>query len=274
MFPRRLLFVSAILVSAFFPLLSGAGMFGGPDPVIETIAGGDVNWTKQVVLTSGTGVIDSNIRNTAVAKLSAERAAKISAIRNALETIKGIKVDSYTTVENYMPSDYILGRINAAVGRAKIVEKRYLPDGEIDVVVEVPLTGILTEALVFQTSPLPVPTSGEEIYSGLIVDAKGLGINPAMSPKILDEMGREVYGASFVSRGSLINRGLAGYLKEVDDAMEDDRVAPNPLVVKALRRAWTGSTDIIITLEDAAMLHDGAGNSSFLEQCRVIIVVD
>ena len=92
MFPRRLVFITVIFMLALFPLLSRADM---SESVIESIAGGDVNWTKQVVRTSGVGVIDSSAQNTAVTKLSAERAAKISAIRNLLETIKGIKVDSY-----------------------------------------------------------------------------------------------------------------------------------------------------------------------------------
>jgi len=207
-------------------------------------------------------------------RISSFNIEDIWSIRNILETIKALRVDTFTTVENYVTSDFILGRLNAAIRGAKIVEKKYLSDGVVEVVVEIPMTGILTEALVAQTAALPVPREGEQLYTGLIIDARGLGARPAFSPKILDETGREVYGSSYVSRELLIKQGLVGYAKELADASENERVAENPLVVRGIRTSWLGNSDIIISRTDADILLDTAGNSAFLEECRVIIVLD
>ena len=41
-----------------------------------------------------------------------------------------------------------------------------------------------------------------------IIDAKGLNAKPAMSPKVVDENGQEVYGSAYVSREFAVQQGM------------------------------------------------------------------
>lgn len=111
-------------------------------------------------------------------------------------------------------------------------------------------------------------------YSGLIVDARGLGVRPAMSPRILDEKGNEVYGSSFVGREYAIQQGMAGYAKSPEQAAESDRVEGRPLQIKAKDVSGQAKTDIIVSNEDAQRIRAAAANSEILKQCRVMIVLD
>jgi hypothetical protein len=108
----------------------------------------------------------------------------------------------------------------------------------------------------------------------LVIDSRGLSVRPAMAPKLLDEDGREVYGSAFVSQEWATKYGIVGYVKDLDSAKKNDRVTANPLVVKALKNSGSGESDLVISNADAQALKDVSKNLSFLEQCRVLIVVD
>ncbi|MDH7500830.1 MAG: hypothetical protein QHH30_10680, partial [candidate division NC10 bacterium] len=112
------------------------------------------------------------------------------------------------------------------------------------------------------------------MFTGLVVDSRGLHIRPAMAPKILDEEGREVYGAAHVKREYAIQKGMAGYSPDLAAAQAHPRVANHPLTVKGVRAAGSTCSDIVISNADAAIIRSEAANLSFLEKCRVMIVVD
>jgi hypothetical protein len=95
-----------------------------------------------------------------------------------------------------------------------------------------------------------------------------------MSPKILNEEGREVYGSAFVKREYAIQQGMAGYSKDLAAAQINPRVTNNPLTAKGLRASGSSKTDVVISNADAAAIHSAASNLSFLSNCRVMIVVD
>lgn len=73
------------------------------------------------------------------ARLMAERAAILDAHRQILEQLKGVAIDSTTTVEDFMTqSDRIRSRVEGIVRGARITDKRYNSDGtvEVDMILE------------------------------------------------------------------------------------------------------------------------------------------
>jgi len=50
---------------------------------------GEIDWNRRVLIGHGQGAPDLNAPSVAVARLGAERAAKLDAFRNALESLKG-----------------------------------------------------------------------------------------------------------------------------------------------------------------------------------------
>ena len=252
---------------------------------VEQSAGssGKVDWTTGVITAVGIGAPPAQPANAAQARAMTERAAQVVAYRNLLESVKGVRVDSTTTVENFIvASDLIRTEVNGIIQGATIMDKKYMSDGSVEVTLGMRLTGALADALLQKTPPTPptgltgtlTPASPGQLYTGVIVDARGLGVKPAMAPKIVNEDGKEVYGSAWISRDYAVREGMVGYFKDPVKALTNPRVMDKPLMVKALKVAGDARVDIVITNADAAVLHSASENLSMLQKCRVIILAD
>lgn len=119
------------------------------------------------------------------------------------------------------------------------------------------------------------PAAPESVaWSGLLVDATGLKARPAMSPKILDENGGEIYGSIVVDRDYAINQGIVGYAKDKAAAAANPRIADKPFLVKAVKAEGKNRCDLVIPNDQADALRAMAKSLNFLEKCRVMILVD
>jgi len=118
----------------------------------------------------------------------------------------------------------------------------------------------------------------QEKYSGLIVVTKGLKVRQSPIPKIYTRGGMLLYGELVLRKG--VEKRLKGliveYAKTVDAAKKDfkERIGDNPLVVQAsgVRGLHHGS----VTLSDSDVLKVYGANlqSQFLQEARVIFVID
>ena len=109
--------------------------------------------------------------------------------------------------------------------------------------------------------------------SGLIVDARGLPVERAMSVRILDEDGRVVYPDPnhLPSIDWLQDNGMAAYLRDIE---EGERAGKRPLVVRAIGIASTGTEDVIVTNRTAERIREENRRGKFLWRWRVCFVVD
>ncbi len=276
-----------VVICALLFMVSGAAeaqLVGTVKDIVEPVGtAGKVDWSTGVITAVGIGAPPAQPANPAQARAMAERAAQVVAYRNLLEAVKGVRVDSTTLVENFMvTSDVIKTEVSGIIQGATVMDKKYMSDGSVEVTVGMKLTGALADALLPKTPPTPptgltgtlTPAAPGQVYTGLIVDARGLGVRPAMVPKILNEDGKEVYGSAWVNRDYAVREGMVGYLKDPVAAQTNPRVTDKPLMIKALKVSSDARVDIVIANADAAMIHGAAQNLSFLEKCRVIILVD
>jgi hypothetical protein len=111
-------------------------------------------------------------------------------------------------------------------------------------------------------------------YTGLIIDARHLEINPALFPKVLTEKGLEIYSIHQVSKNFAIDYGLVSYQTDPEIAMKDLRVGKKPYYLVALNSIGKNKTDISITTKDAKVLLSSKANLAMLRKCAVIILVD
>ena len=284
MYPRITSYCLALAVVLIVSLSGSAfAQLVGTIKDVETSVGsaGKVDWTTGVITAVGIGAPPASPANPAQARAMAERAAQVVAYRNLLEAVKGVRVDSTTTVENFIvTSDVVRTQVSGFVQGATVMDKKYMSDGSVEVTVGMKLTGALADALLPKTPPAQptglAPASGAagQAFTGLIVDARGLGVRPAMAPKVLNEDGKEVYGSAWINRDWAVREGMAGYLKDPAQAQANPRVTDKPLMVKAIKASGEGRSDVVISNADAGMIHGAAQNLSFLEKCRVIILVD
>ncbi len=247
--------------------------------------GGTVNWQDQIIKGTGIGAPNPKVPF-AAQRAGAIRAAKLDALRQLLETVKGMNLTAETTVRNAMvENDVIQTRVSGIVKNFRETDIRYLSDGSVEVDVEIPLSGILLDALLpqqiggqtpaqVQYGVAPQPAFANAVYSGLIIDARGLGLRPAMAPRIIDEDGNEIYGTGFVSRDYAVQIGVVGYDKDINRAKSNERVKDNPMIVKALSVSGTNKTDIVVSNADAANILAAGKNLNFMEQCKVMFILD
>ena len=235
------------------------------------------------------------------------RAAKVDAYRNLLEITKGVRVDSVTTVKDFtVESDVINTQVEGLVKGAVVVDQQYMSDGTVEVKVRMPLYGNFSQIIVPlaiakrkempppEPPPVPAPAApappvpvapapvviapaapaAPVTYTGMVVDARGIQARPAMSPRVFDEDGKEVYGSANVDREYAVQQGMSGYARDLTAAQSNQRVTANPVTIKALKTSGPGKSDLIISNADAQQVRASVENASFMKQCKVMIVLD
>ncbi len=91
------------------------------------------------VKAKGYGVEPNDPSMTYVEKtLMTKRAAKLDALRNLAEQVKGVRITSDTYVRDFITqSDEMRARLNTFIQGARVISERQLPDGSFEVEVEV-----------------------------------------------------------------------------------------------------------------------------------------
>lgn len=254
-----------------------------------------VDWVKRSVCAKGVGAVNPKQPQSA-ARPGAIRAAQMSALRNALELVKGVSINSSTTVSGSMTqSDEIRSKVEGFIKTFKLGREHYMDDLTVEIYAEIPLDGVgeivLPASIQAQPSvgswgaprevgpggsAAPAPgLSSSANYSGLIIDARGLGVLPALAPRVLDADGKEVYGSANVSREWAVKYGMAGYAKTPEQARAlKDRIGENPGLLKAVRADGAAKTDLVLSAQDALSLRASAETLKYLSQARVIFLVD
>lgn len=249
---------------------------------------GVVNYEDAYIEAIGIGAPPEKYYGKPNARPMAERAAKVDAMRNMLEVVKGVQINSQTVVRDFVTeSDVINAQVEGLVrGAYKVGETNYMSDGTVEIRMRMPLSGIakavfnksFADDKKTDTPPPPItarPTpAGGDIFTGLVVDARGLHARPAMSPKIVDENGAEVYGSLVVSKEYAVQQGVSGYARDLTAAQGNTRVTNNPITVKGLSAEGAGKSDIKISTDDARKLRSVKENIDFMKKCRVMIVLD
>ena len=111
-------------------------------PVVKDNQGeGNVNWEERFIVATGIGAPNPDLPESAQ-RPAAIRAAQTVALRNAIETVKGIFINSSTTIRNFMvENDEITSSVSGYVkGFEQDGRIRYMNDGSVEVTMKVRLT--------------------------------------------------------------------------------------------------------------------------------------
>jgi hypothetical protein len=284
------------LVITFLVTLSAQNDFIG-----DVFENGSINYGDRTIQAIGIGFIPENVINAGQARRSAMRIAKQDALRQLIEIVNGVNVTSETTVSGAMFDDVIKTQVQGAIrGARRIGDPKYLSDTSVEVVYEVKMADIslvllpmaekaptLTFDNVNVTVSGTVAAAPEQQQvgttdtgvksggvTGIIIDGTGLGLRPAMSPRILNQGGSVVYGPGQYSRDYAAANGVVGYAKSLDQAKSDTRVQGNPLIIRGASTSGSTSADVIISNTDAGKLAVADGAAGLLKNCRVMIVLD
>ncbi len=253
---------------------------------------GEVNWNRgsESDITA-VGISLKDPRGMAMAR----EAAIMAAQRNLLGTVQGMQIDSDTTMRDLqIESDVVHRKISGIIRGAQIVEEYPTDDGGYYVKIRVPIygTGSIASAIVpeispenrtpFETVDKPTIKPAEirqiqsENYSGVVVDASGLGLQPTFSPVIFDTNGRAIYGVENLDPDKIVESGMVSYSYSVDDEIATERAGTNPLIVKAVKvndaETSANKVNVVISVEDADKILLANEKSHMLENCAVVFV--
>jgi len=284
-----------ILFSFLFVFFATYGFCEKYKEAIEYKQNGYINWTTGIVQAKGVGTpLKKSSGNASVASMKILSDSKNSARHNMLKIIQTVRINSVKKAENYATiNDSAAKQLEEIILKAQENEKmrKYLSDGTVEVYLQLSLYGGFAQLFLPEeikqiesikqvaingnkSSSQPSKTSDLKKYTGLVVDTTGISVNPAMAPRLLDEDGKEVYGAAFASREFAVQKGMSGYSKDFKTAKTSPRVGNNPLSVKGLRTTGPGNCDIVISNADASILRSSSEHLAFLKKCKVIIVLD
>lgn len=294
--------LAAVVLGLSMSLTSVAPTVASADDVsvqvnVQQNVKGSVNWEKGAeadVEAWGVGLPPVNMPAERGAAL-ALRAAIVDAYRQLAETIKGVQIDSETTMRDLaVESDVVTAKVEALVQGARVVDKVVNTDGSYSVKVAIPLYGVKSVAAVAipeankdllpqetpeiseDYTPAPEVKAQAASYTGVIVDAAGLGLEGTFSPVIYDVNGRAIYGMRNIDKDFAISKGMVEYYNDLQTATVNSRAGANPLVVKAVSVRGGGNSvnpvNVVVSVEDGDKILYANEKSGMLENKAVVFV--
>lgn len=259
-----------------------------------------INWengNSAYVVAIGTGLPPENagVRG----RVLARRAALVDAYRNLAEMLNGVQLDADTVMEDLaIKSDIVRVKTSALIKGAQIVEEKEMSDGSYQMKIRIPMYGANSVASVAvpelhpSASSVPLPKvdltttvlpSSEvsdikgETYTGIVVDASGLGLEPTFAPVIYDENGRVVYGLQNLDYDFAINHGMVAYASSLADAQsQSNRGGSHPLVVKAMAvrggKNSVNKVNVVVSAEDGDRILLASQKGDILQKAAVVFI--
>ncbi|MBO8142579.1 MAG: hypothetical protein H0Z37_10470 [Firmicutes bacterium] len=120
------------------------------------------------------------------------------------------------------------------------------------------------------------------VYTGLVVDARGLGVRRGMAPRIVDDRGNLVYAGMEANPRLVITRGIVSYARDLDEALRHPRLAVSevypyrvPLLVTAVARVDDPfQASVVVSGADADRIRRELEKYDFLGRYAVVFVID
>jgi len=258
----------------------------GPNSLQTTPSGANqnkawINWTRQTLRAVGRGEAPGFGENHH-APFHAMAKARQKAYRRLLGAAKSLQLTPTGSVADFLGTDdRLLAEFENLLKHAEVVQTEFLSTGPVEITLEFSLTGdfarmvlpdTITRLEKIEYDQSETTTDASE-YTGLVLDARGLAVTPAMCFKVLDEDGMEVYGPAYASRENVVAFGMCDYVSGMSDIEDSERVGGNPLVVKGIKVHPPGASNIVISGTAAARLRGSVEHLAFLKKCRVIVVM-
>ena len=219
---------------------------------------GTINWGTEYITAIGIVPITKN-------EPLARRGAIVDANRRLLEIIKGVRVDAKTVVSDLMEvSDVVKQEVSGVVTNAEIKEEKQ-ENGNYVVIMQAPVGNFVSVIVKEKNIPVPDFLESSE-YTGLVIDARGLSLEPAIFVNIFnDKDGVKVCGPIHpIYRLSVKNLG----------DINEDRIGENPLRIKAKGTTGPSGVDITISNVNAKKVRKKILNTGIFSSSKVVVLID
>ncbi len=263
-----------IIIAGFF-IFGACALFAGQNT-------GTLDWRKMELKVSAVSTVsEEESGNEADWQYAAQQRAEEELFENFIRSMNKVRVNAYKTAANIIRSDYAKNRrlytYYAGIRKSEI---RYIQQ---DVLIEkiFPLFGengfvhLLFEAGYdtgnFHSYERFVHSTA---FTGLVIDARGLGKVPAAAPKVFDSNHTLVFSVDLMYTESFRKWGAVQYIDDPNDRLCEERVGDNPYRIVAIRDDKLIETDIAVSVDDARVLLQKEDSREKLMQGRVAIIID
>ena len=245
-------------------------------------AGGSAatDWENDIITATGYGAPSDRAKNPGHKKILAHQAAMLDGYRRLAEQAKGIHITADSSIaDNVSTGDIVTGAVDAVIKRAKVVSESYDEYGNCSLTMEVPLYGVSNSIARMALKPVeqeafPAPSVNTDItvtanYTGLIVDCRGMGLKPTMSPVIFNTSQQAIYGYKNLAYDNVVASGMASYVVSMNGNVS--RAGSNPLIVKAVRLERNNSYPVVSVADADRILLENQ-KSHILDRCAVVFI--
>lgn len=268
-----------------------------------------VSFSEGFVRATGYGALPANAASPDQARLAARSAARGDAVRTLSAAVATIQVTAVAQVKNLMSNGRVSARIAALLNAPRLVDEGFGRNGTAYVTVELPLYGpdSIASAVLPEIAPASRKSAGGALgfapsvsasapsasssfrrgsalrltplsesgpFTSVIIDCRGLNIEPILSPGVYDTTGREVYSVARIASENALEAGVVGYMRSPGEAERSGRAGSRPLIVRAVRVADKNRFHPVISLEDADRVLAANNRDRFLERTAVLLLID
>jgi hypothetical protein len=289
----KLLFVVSLVGMLLYQVAAVFALSG----YTEQVGQGEVDWEKGVIRVTGVGAAPEGASK-ATAPLLAQRAAKADAYRNAAEVIEGVRVCSRTMVSDFtVSSDEIVTGVQGLIKGGQFEKPTYDSENRCEIVLVIPIGGqkglsmlvsdSAQQTLAANPSPSPLPVAATVTataapiptgpYTGIVIDARNLGVRPALYPQVFDVDGYLLYGQSMVNKEQPEFTTMVAYSRTLDKATAMPRVGNNPLKLTATSvvKASNGeTTDVVLNSEASKAFRQATAQGDLLSKASVVLIIN
>ena len=246
-----------------------------------------VNWTSGVIVSHGRCRVTVNEGGTPVdedkssaislnrGRAASYRKAREQAFESMSRLVRGIRVDADTMMTDLLEeSDIVQSRlVNIISSRIKL---SFFP-------VDFYTSGCRAELKIGDLLPAvpykyqaddfparidnPIPTD----YTSLIIDVRGLGIEPMILPSVFNESGLEVFGRHYIDIRHATKFGIVSYAFSENDAMKSPLAGDHPYYTVAVG-GLKGCP--VLSNRDIKKIFCSIRTIEYLKKCRVIFIID
>ena len=209
------------------------------------------------------------------ARTGTREQAREAALARLIERMKKIRIDPFTDINSLLAENETARQRMHRILSSKV---RYTdsPSDFFGTVSHAELRiNYLIEAFpfIYPEDEIPIPGDNEipTEYTSLIIDARGLNVEPMIFPSIYNESGREIYGRDFICIKTAARRGAVSYTTDEESALNHGRAGKKPyfsVAVQSLNRSP------VISLRDHRKITSSPETIKNIKECRVIILID
>lgn len=285
-----------LLTLIFFTIFAGQTLAKAfDDAVIEKGIGGEINWQSNLITIYGYAQINKGSYSLEEAKYKSIQAAFKNAYKTYTQLIASLRVTADLSIMDMTDQDPAFkSELKNIFYTSQVQDLHVYQNGSSSLVLQIPIFGEtgLAKTLFYKLFPVNstinanVPIKNffittENItitdnfgFTGLIVDARNLKLNPCFAPQIIGKNNQLLLGITKIDFQAALQNGLTIYVKNLETAKKQlKRIGAKPLIVNAIEAAGPFKTNIILLNSDIIKIRNANTGIGFLEKCKVIVVI-